>query len=251
VTDRETSAGQLVLEARDLSVTIGSEEIVSAVSLTLRRGEVLALIGPNGAGKTVLLRALLGLVPYSGEVHWREGVRCGYVPQRFTVDRSIPVTVREFLLLKSPRFWFPSRSAIADLKHELDLVGLSTDLLRKSLGELSGGHLQRILIAWAMLGHPDVLLFDEPTASVDLGFQDTVYNLVRRMQRERGTAILLISHDLNVVYRHADHVMCLNKKVLCYGRPRDVLNAESLARLYGEVAFYEHDHANAGVRSQT
>ncbi len=241
----------VVLEVRDLSVTIGSEEILVGVSLELRRGETLALLGPNGAGKSVLLRALLGLVPHSGEVHWRRGVRCGYVPQRFAVDRSIPVTIRDFLLLKSKRFWFPTVESIDHLEHELDLVGLGRTVLGKALGELSGGHLQRVLIAWAMLDHPEVLLFDEPTASIDVGFQDTVYEMLGRMQKERGTAILLISHDLNVVSRRADHVLCLNKKVLCYGRPGEVLNAESLGRLYGDVTLYRHDHGSGRLAAGT
>jgi zinc transport system ATP-binding protein len=231
-----------ILDVRDLSVAIGGETVVAGVSLTLRVGEVLALLGPNGAGKTMLLRALLGLVPYQGQVQWRAGVRTGYVPQRFSVDRSIPLSVREFLLLKSARFWFPGRERVEHLAHELDLVGLRADVLGKSLGELSGGHLQRILIAWAMLDHPEVLLFDEPTAGIDVGFQETVYNLLRRMQQERGTAILLISHDLNVVYRQADRVLCLNKTMLCYGRPSEVLSSEALARLYGEIGFHQHDH---------
>jgi len=231
-----------ILDVRDLSVDVGGEMVVEGVSLTLQPGEALALLGPNGAGKTMLLQALLGLVPHQGRVRWRAGVRIGYVPQRFAVDRSIPVSVREFLLLKSSRFWFPSRERVEHLAHELDLVGLRGDVLGKSLGELSGGHLQRILIAWAMLDHPEALLFDEPTAGIDVGFQETVYNLLRRMQQERGTAILLISHDLNVVYRQADHVLCLNKKMQCYGRPSEVLNSEALARLYGEVGLYQHDH---------
>jgi ABC-type Mn2+/Zn2+ transport system ATPase subunit len=110
---------------------------------------------------------------------------------------------------------------------------------------LSGGHLQRVLIAWAMLDHPEVLLFDEPTASIDVGFQDTIYNLVERMRKERGTAVLLVSHDLNVVYRHADHVLCLNKTALCYGRPGEILDVEVLRRLYGEVSLYDHDHRSS------
>ncbi len=129
-------------------------------------------------------------------MRWRPGIRSGYVPQRLAVERTLPVTVRDFLLLQSGRFWFPSAEAIGHLEHELDLVGLGKDVLGKSLGKLSGGHLQRVLIARAMLDHPEVLLFDEPTASIDVGFEGTVYEMLGTMRRERGTAILLSSRTI-------------------------------------------------------
>lgn len=115
-------------------------------------------------------------------------------------------------------------------------------MLQKGLGELSGGETQRLLIAWALLGHPDVLLLDEPTAGVDVGFEDTIYALLHRLQIDRGTALLLISHDLSVIYRYAQHVVCLNKSVVCQGRPVDALNPAALTALYGESGYYRHDH---------
>ena len=154
------------------------------------------MIGPNGAGKTVLFRALLGLLPYTGIVNWRSGIQTGYVPQRFSVDHSAPLSAMEFFLLQSPSFWRPSTAFVSHLDHELMLVGLERRMLQKRLGELSGGETQRLLIAWALLGHPDVLLLDEPTSGVDVGFEDTIYALLHRLQIDRGTALLLISHDL-------------------------------------------------------
>jgi ABC-type Mn2+/Zn2+ transport system ATPase subunit len=189
----------------------------------------------------MLFRALLGLVPYQGIISWKPGIHIGYVPQKLFVDRSLPVTVREFFLLKSNRFWNPEKSYIEHLDHELDLVAVKRDILNKPLGELSGGQLQRLLVAWAMLNHPDVLLLDEPTAGVDIGYKETLYQVMHRLQQERGTTVLLISHDLNVVYRYAQQVICLNKTLVCQGRPTEVLSQEELSKVYGESGFYHHE----------
>jgi zinc transport system ATP-binding protein len=235
-------AGDIVLTVSSLSVVLDGLQVLSDISFAVKQGEALAVIGPNGAGKTVLFRALLGLLPHTGTVSWRQGARIGYVPQRFSVDRSAPITVMEFFLLQSPGFWRPSAEFVDHLDHELKLVGLERSMLKKNLGELSGGQTQRLLIAWAMLRHPGVLLLDEPTAGVDAGFEDTIYSLLHRMQAERGTSILLISHDLSVVYRYAHHVLCLNTKVVCQGSPREALNPAALAALYGESGYYRHEH---------
>ncbi len=233
----------LILEVRDLSVVLDGQQVLADISFTVRRGEAVAIIGPNGAGKSVLLRTLLNLEAHRGEVRWRPGVEIGYVPQRFVVERSTPITVREFFLLKSPRFWRPAPSFAAHLSNELSLVGLDERVLEQSLGGLSGGQMQRVLIAWAMLRQPAVLLFDEPTAGIDAGFEETAYHTMHRLQRERGTTILLVSHDLSVVYRYANTVLCLNRTLACQGPPREVLSQEALARIYGEFGYYEHEHS--------
>lgn len=235
----------LVLDVYNLSVTLDNTEILHDISFSVKKGEALAIIGPNGAGKTVLFRALLGLVPYTGTIKWREDIRIGYVPQKFFVDRGTPLTAEEFFLLQSPRFWMPKQSFIKHLHHELSLVGLSADILRRPVSELSGGQFQRLLVSWAMLGHPDVLLFDEPTAGIDVGAEETVYHLMHRVQQERGTTVLLISHDLNVVYRYAKNVLCINKRTICQGPPAEILHPAELAKLYGEGGFYHHFGADA------
>ncbi len=229
-----------ILEVNGLSVAIDREHILDDISFVVKRGEALAIIGPNGAGKTVLFRALLGLMAYKGAIEWRKGIKIGYVPQKFSIEKSFPITVKEFFLLKSPQFWFPKKEFIEHLAHELSLVGLGKEILAKPLGELSGGQLQRVLISWAMLNHPDVLLFDEPTAGIDVGAEETIYTILHKLQRERGTTILLISHDLNIVYRYADNVLCINKAIICHGRPNDILNPGELSRVYGEGGFYHH-----------
>jgi len=231
-----------VLSVEDLSVTMDGLPVLQKVSFTLKQGEALAVIGPNGAGKTVLFRALLGQLPHSGLVQWQRDVNIGYVPQRFSIERSAPISAMEFFLLQSPDFWRPSPAFTGQLDQELKLMGLDPGVLRKGLGELSGGETQRVLIASALLQKPSVLLLDEPTAAVDAGFEETVYALLHRVQVERGTALLLISHDLSVVYRYAQRVLCLNKSVVCQGTPVDALNPQALATLYGEAGFYHHEH---------
>lgn len=233
-------AEEKILEVRDCTVVLDGQTLLSGVSFAVRKGEALAVIGPNGAGKTLLFKALLGLVPFRGSIVWKPGLRIGYVPQKLPLDRTMPLIVREFFLLKAKRFWFPDREYLEHLAHELSLVGLAEEMLDRPVGALSGGQLQRLLIAWAMLDDPEVMLFDEPTSGIDVGFDETVYQLLQRLQKERGTTVLLISHEINIVYRYADQVLCLNREMLCRGEPRQVLNPAELRRIFGESAFYEH-----------
>ena len=231
-----------ILEVKNLSVVLDSQEIIHDLSFSVGAGEALAIIGPNGAGKTVLFRSLLGLLPYQGKIHWKDGIKVGYVPQKFSVDRSTPITVKEFFLLKSKNIWFPEKKFLTALTDELKAVGLEQEILNKNLGELSGGQLQRALIAFALINHPQVLLFDEPTSGIDIGFEETIYTLLHKLQKDKKTAILLISHDIGIVYRYADKVLCLNKEMTCHGKPQEVLTPEDLTAIYGEGAFYEHIH---------
>lgn len=229
-----------VLDVHNLSVTLENAEILHDISFSVKKGEALAVIGPNGAGKTMLFRALLGLVPHTGEIKWRDNIRIGYVPQKFFIDRGTPLTAEEFFLLQSSEFWMPKQAFINHLHHELALVGLPADILQKPVADLSGGQFQRLLVSWAMLNHPDALLFDEPTAGIDIGAEETIYHIMHRLQKERGTTVLLISHDLNVVYRYAKNVLCINKRMICQGPPSVVLHPGELAKLYGEGGYYHH-----------
>ena len=230
-----------LLTVENLSVTLDAVQVLRNVSFTVSQGEALAVIGPNGAGKTVLFRALLGLLTHEGSIRWRPDTRIDYVPQRFSVERWAPITAMEFCLLKSPGFWRPPAAFIRQVHDEIAVMGLDPSILKKNLGELSGGQTQRLLIAWALLQQPGVLLLDEPTAGVDAGFEETIYSLIRRVQTERGTTVLLISHDLSVVYRYAKDVLCLNRSVVCQGAPAEVLTPEGLATLYGDPGYYRHD----------
>jgi zinc transport system ATP-binding protein len=226
-----------ILEVKDLNISIHGVRVLENINLEVEKGEVLAVIGPNGAGKTVLLKALLGLIPYSGAIKWSSGVKLGYVPQRMDIETDVPITVREFFNLR------PGGRGKEKVAEVLDYVQLDPGILDSGFGEISIGKRQRILVAWAVLGGPDVLLFDEPTADIDIAGQESIYNMLYHLQTELGLSVILVSHDLNVVYRHAHRVLCLNRESLCTGAPRDVLNPEQLLNLYGgEKAFFEHKH---------
>lgn len=228
-----------LLEVKNLSVFYGKEPVLSDISFSLEEGQTLAVIGPNGSGKTTLFRALLGVVPSEGEISWREKTQIGYVPQKLDLERNLPLTIREFLLLHPES----SKPGSYSLKEVLEIVGLEPKFLVKDLGFLSAGQFQRALVAFALIGKPKVLLFDEPTASIDVKGEETLYELLHRLQDAHGFSLMLISHDLTFVYRYADMVLCLNKKQMCFGVPHEVLTPQELEKLYGGGGkFYHHLH---------
>ena len=229
-----------ILNVRDLSVSFDKQEILKDISFSINEGDVLAIIGPNGAGKTVLFRALMGFIPYSGEVKWRKDVKIGYVPQKLFEKAELPLTVKEFFVLKSDNLFFKDNRLLETIPRELKAVGLKPEILNQRLANLSRGQFQKILIAWAILKHPNVLLFDEPTAGIDIAGEENIYNLLHKLQGERGMTVLIISHDLNIVYRYADKVLCLNKENFYFGEPEKALTNEQIKRLYGESAFHHH-----------
>lgn len=232
-----------LLEVKNLSVRLNGNSIFEAVNFDVEKGETVAIIGPNGAGKTMLFRALLGLVPYSGEIRFGEKPRFGYVPQRFEFDRSFPLSVEEYFLSKSSQdFWLKKQSAKAKIASLLEETGLKA-IGKKRLGDLSAGELQRVLIAYALWGDPNILLFDEPTANVDVGVEEKIYELIHRIGRERNLTVLMISHDLSITFHYATRVVCLNRELICYGVPKKVLTPDTLAQLYQrDVHFFEHTH---------
>lgn len=223
-----------ILAVSDLRVKFDDQLILDNVNFEVEDGETVAIIGPNGAGKTVLFRSLLGLIPFEGKVIWRPGTRVGYVPQKLAVEKDLPLTVNDFLSIKenNPK----------EIKDSLLSVGFKDEkVLKQKLGILSGGEFQRILIAWALLGDPQILLFDEPTSGVDVSSEETIYSFLKRFQERKKIALILISHELEVVYRYAKKVVCLNKKQVCFGLPREVLDKESLEKIFGgEIGYYQH-----------
>ncbi len=222
-----------VLKVKNLNVKLEGEEIIKELSFQVNKGDVLTILGPNGAGKTVLLRTLLGFLPYRGEIHWMEGIKIGYVPQRLPFIKDIPLSVKEFFKVKGIK----EKKA----KEILGLIGLKDDFLNKKMGDLSSGQFQRILVAWSLSSDPQVLLFDEPTTGIDMGGEETIYGLLAKLKKEKDLTILLVTHDLSVVYKFSDYVICLNKCPICQGIPKEVLTPEILRNLYAqEVKFYEH-----------
>jgi len=226
------------LEVEHLSVRFGTTRILSDLSFVVPAGAGVAVIGPNGAGKTVLFRSLVGAIPHEGAIRWAPGTRLGYVPQKLDLERDLPVTGRDLLRARS-RLAGTGPDVARD---SLAKVSLTAAVLDKPIGMLSGGQFQRLLIAFALLGDPTVLLLDEPTAGVDGPGQEELTEAVHRLQDEQGVTVLMISHDLTVVYRYASAVLCLSHVRMCYGPPRSVLTPDLLAELYGEpVALHVHD----------
>lgn len=251
--DRHRS-GTIMAEVRDIHVTIQGNHILRGVSLQIPKGEIVALIGPNGSGKTTLLRCLLGLQKIDqGEVRLlgekqisRALSRVGYVPQRITMDRSFVLSVREFLALRLRQtqqwFWKPHRATDKDLCSCLEEIGIQ-QLLDRPIAQLSGGQLQRVLIAFSLLSNPELLLLDEPTAGVDTPGEQSFYELIENIQKRHGLTVVLVSHDLSMVYRYASWIYALNGVICCEGTPEHVMNAESLRHAYGlHVSPYGHHH---------
>ncbi len=247
-------ARELVIEARDLHVTISDNHILRGVNLQIPKGEIVALIGPNGSGKTTLLRCLLGLQKvdrgeirlFGAELGPGPLKRVGYVPQRLSLDRSFILSVREFLALRlrKTRHWFWQRHAETDrhIASAFEEIGVQS-LLDRPIAQLSGGQLQRVLIAFSLLHNPELLLLDEATAGVDTPGEQSFYELIGNVQKRHHLTVVLVSHDLSMVYRHASWVYALNGVICCEGTPEHVLNAESLRQAYGlHVSPYGHHH---------
>lgn len=235
-----------LLTVKNLSVEFDGHKILDNISFSVAHDDTMAIIGPNGAGKTVLFKCLLGLLPHSGEVKWAKSARIGYVPQKLYVGKDVPITVGEFLATKEPsgKKQLEAMERVGFAPGSAEIAHSGERLLGTRLGVLSGGELQRVLIAYALFGDPTILLFDEPTSGVDISAEETVYHLISSLKREKDLAIVFISHELEVVYRYAAKVLCLNKVNVCFGPPREVIDKESLEKLYGEdIHFYEHDHS--------
>lgn len=220
------------LQIQDLRVAFGQNVVLEGITLELEQGVIAAVIGPNGSGKSTLFRAILGLIPYSGKIRIfgktiaQAMPRLGYVPQHFDFDRTMPITVREFLSFTAPR--------IGERKAATICRDVQVDALKdKLIGELSGGQLQRVMIAQALFKNPDLLLLDEPSSGIDIEGAKAFYDLVEHLNAKHGVTVLLISHEISFVHGFADRVICLNRNLICHGAPAKVLDRETLNRLYG------------------
>jgi zinc transport system ATP-binding protein len=221
-----------------MTIRFDRQIVLANVSFIVPDGATVAIIGPNGSGKSVLLRALIGAIPFEGTARWANGTRLGYVPQKLDLARDVPLTGFDLLRAKMVLSRRGKRAAI----DQLSAVGLDEQTGRRPIGELSGGQFQRLLLASALTGDANVLLLDEATAGVDQPGQERLYELIARLQRERALTILLVSHDLSIVYRAATQVLCLGRLQYTFGPPREVLTPERLAALYGApVAFHIHE----------
>jgi len=224
-----------------LSVAFGKAPVLEDLSFGVEAGSSLAIIGPSGSGKTVLFKALIGAIPSAGVIQWAPETVIGYVPQKLDLERDLPLTGRELLQAKANI----TRSPPAEVSRVLGLVELEDALARQPIGTLSGGQFQRLLLAFALLGKPTVLLFDEPTAGVDEPGEEQLYELIRRVQRSEGLTLLLISHELSLVFEYATAVLCLARRRSYFGAPLEILTPERLQEVYGRPMRFHHHHAPA------
>lgn len=229
-----------LISATGIAMSFGRRQILNDITISVHPGEIVALIGPNGSGKSTLARILLGVVrPDAGAIKRRPGLRIGYVPQRLPVDGVLPLPVRRLLGLTS-------KVSVEAMQKTLDEVG-APGLMDAAVHDLSGGELQRVLIARALLRNPDLLVLDEPTANVDFNGQISLFELIRRIRDEHGCGVLTISHDLHLVMAATDRVICLNGHVCCEGRPETVSRHPAYMQIFGPrasetLAVYTHDH---------
>lgn len=234
--------GEKLIEARGLTVRHGSaaRPVLQNVDFGISAGEIVTVVGPNGSGKSTLVRAVLGHVALeAGEIRRRPGLRIGYVPQRVHVDNRIPMSVRRFLSL-------PRRVSDSDAAAVLARTGVD-GLQSRGITQLSGGQFQRVLLARSLLHAPHLLVLDEPTQGLDQPGIVAFYQLIEEIRRDSGAAILMVSHDLLVVMRASDQVICLNGHVCCHGTPQSVSAAPEYQALFGAdsaqtLALYRHQH---------
>ena len=238
--DTVKSNSELLLATEGVSKSISSKTILQDINLKIHRGQILTLIGPNGAGKTTLIRIILGILKADkGSIYLRPSLRIGYMPQKLIINSTLPITVAGFLRLVRPR----KDNEAANL---LERLGIN-HLKGQQITSLSGGEMQRVLLARALLRDPHLLILDEPAQGVDIAGQSKLYDLINEIRAEKGCGILMISHDLHVVMSTTNEVVCLNHHVCCHGKPEDISNDPAFLELFGasssnNLAIYAHHH---------
>lgn len=230
--------GEDAVRFEKVTVSRGGVLILDQVTASVPKGSCTAIIGPNGAGKTTLLLALLDEVHYEGRItagRGNGGPRIGYVPQRLAFDRGMPLTVAEFLSIGFQRrpLWFGIDRRLRRQGREVLARVKADHLMDRKIGALSGGELQRVLLALALRQEPDLLLLDEPSAGIDFQGEHVFCELLDNLRREQGFTQLMVSHDLATVTHHASHVICLNRRVAAEGPPRQTLTSETLTAIFG------------------
>lgn len=229
-----------LIEAQNLSALRQGRQVLDNVSLTLAERDFITLIGPNGAGKSVLLRHLLKLeAPQSGTVKHADGLRIGYVPQRFAIEPTLPLTVKRFLQLNNQQ----KGDGTEALAEETG----AAHLLSHPLSALSGGELQRVLLARALAGDPHVLMLDEPAQNLDVSGQLQFYQLIDDLFERRALSVLMVSHDLHMVMRSTRKVVCMFGHICCSGAPESVAKDPEFIAMFGQdmaqmMSVYQHDH---------
>ena len=230
----------MIASLENIGLKIGNRQIIDNISFKLNKGEITTLIGPNGGGKTSIARILLGVLkPSCGSVKKDSSIIIGYMPQKITIERTIPMTVADFLKLSSRKVIFDEavKKLLSRLKLQL--------ILDQQIHDLSGGQMQKILFLRAIINNPDLLVLDEPTQYMDIGAVEEFYYIIEEIKQTRKCAILLISHDLHTVMQKTDFVVCVNHHVCCQGSPESINQHPEYLSLFGNIStlgIYQHHH---------
>ena len=234
------SVSQPLVELKAIHVQFAQKHALQNINLRIYPNSIITIVGPNGGGKSTLLKVLLKLLkPTSGKVIYQKNVRIGYVPQKIYLDHTLPMTVEKFLSLKKG-------IKKQDILDALALLSVS-HLLNNSLQKLSGGEMQRVLLARAILNKPNLLVLDEPTQGVDINGQAELYQLINETQHKLNCAILMVSHDLHIVMADTNEVLCINQHICCEGMPETISNDPKFIHFFGNqfaknIALYPHQH---------
>lgn len=229
----------MLIEISKLEVKYGSKKVLQNINLSLNASEIVTIVGPNGSGKTTLFKAIIGSVPFSkGKISIKPNLRIGYVPQQLKVDQTLPITVERFLKLATRNN--------NDIEKMIAFFG-SENIFREQINSLSGGQMQRVLLARALVNKPEILLLDEATRGLDQPGIAAFYRKIENISKETNCAVLMISHDLHVVMRASDRVICVNGHICCQGTPENVATSPEYQTLFGSnidgsFALYRHKH---------
>jgi len=237
---------QVLASLENICLKLNDQQILKGISLEIKKGEITTLIGPNGGGKTSIARILIGILqPSSGKVFIQKNSKIGYIPQKLEIEKTIPLRVIDFLKLNLPSVDFQKISP-AIIKQ----AGIE-NILQKSLHQISGGQMQKTLLAKALMSNPNILVLDEPTSNMDISAQAEFYDLLEEIRKKQHCAILLISHDLHIVMQKTNQVICVNHHICCEGNPESINNHPEYLSLFGKrgklnkidnIAIYPHHH---------
>jgi len=228
-----------LIELDRVCLAFSGRAVLEEVSFTVGRGEIVTLIGPNGAGKSTIMKIALGLLtPDRGQVRRAKGISIGYMPQKISIEDNLPLTVQSFLKLRPG-------TTDAQVTEVMELVRIA-HVATCPVQQVSGGEMQRVLMARALLGDPDLIVLDEPVQGVDITGQEELYRLISRVHRHKNCGVLMISHDLHMVMAGTDRVICLNRHICCSGAPENIQDHPEYQALLGQradaIALYTHHH---------
>lgn len=231
---------ELIAKLQNVGLAINRNKILSNINLELKKGEITTLIGPNGGGKTSIARILLGIMqPTQGKITVSPKIKIGYMPQKISIDKTIPLTAKDFIQLSSHHS--ADDASLKDLGQRLNVE----KILSKQVNDLSGGQLQKILFLRAITNKPDLLVLDEPTQYMDISATQDFYHIIDEIRKLNQCTILLISHDLHMVMQKTDTVFCVNNHICCHGSPESINQHPEYLSLFGkkgELAIYQHHH---------